>query len=108
MQLSLREFGKVLRGIEDLKQRAKIILETPKGSVPHNPEFGSEIYKYLDKPLNLAKPFIIAEALKALRRWEPELEVKEVSVRELSEGKFSFEIRGIYKGEEVSLEVLGN
>lgn len=104
MQLKLNTFGEVLEGPEDLKQRVKLILETPKGSLPHDPEFGSNIWRYADKPFNIAKPFVIAEAVKALRRWEKELEIKEIRVAEASEnGRFTFEIVGLYKGEPVEL-----
>ncbi len=102
MQLKLNTFGVLLEGLEDLSQRVKLILETPKGSIPHDPEFGSEIYRYLDMPINRAKPFVIKEALKALKRWIPELEVKEIKVN--SEGnRFSFEIKAIWKGKEIEL-----
>lgn len=53
---------------------------TRKGSVPHRPTFGSDIYKYVDYPVNEAVPNIIREATDAISLWETRINLKSVSV----------------------------
>jgi len=106
MQLKLGAIGEVVEGIEDLRQRIKIVLETPKGFDPHRPEFGSDIWQWLDKPLNIAKPNVIAEAYEAIERWIPDFKPSQIVVKEVTnKGNFVFQIRGIWNDEEVEIEV---
>lgn len=46
-----------------INQCIAIILTTRKGSVPLRPTFGSEIYKYVDYPVNEAIPNITRETI---------------------------------------------
>ena len=55
-QLKLNSIGEVAQGVDDINQCIAIILLTKKGSVPHRPTFGSDIYKYIDYPINEATP----------------------------------------------------
>ena len=106
MQLKLGVIGQIVEGIEDLRQRVKIVLETSKGFDPHRPEFGSNIYQYVDKPFNVAQPLVIAEAYNAIERWITDFKVTQIKVEEADEnGRFSFSIRGIWNGEIVEVEV---
>ena len=106
MQLKLGAIGKTVEGIEDLRQRIKIVLETPKGFDPHRPEFGSNIWQWLDKPFTVAMPHVIAEAYEAIERWITYFKVTQIKVEEANEnGRFSFSIRGIWNGEMVEVEV---
>lgn len=77
-QPRLGEIGSVVEGYEDINQCIRIILTTPKGSVPHRPEFGSDIYKYIDYPVNEAIPNIIKEAIEAINTWEPRVRIKSI------------------------------
>lgn len=79
----LGAFGEIVEAYEDIKQCISIILLTVKGSVPHRPEFGTEIFKYIDLPAQRAVPKIIYEATKALEKWEPRIVVNSVSVSAL-------------------------
>ena len=54
-QCKLNEIGGIAEGVNDINQCIAIILETPKGSDPHRPDFGSDILKYVDYPINIAK-----------------------------------------------------
>ncbi|UKI41433.1 MAG: GPW/gp25 family protein [Candidatus Melainabacteria bacterium] len=69
-----------LRGAEDINQCIAIILTTRKCSVPHRPTFGSDIYKYVDYPVNEAVPNIVREATDAITLWETRINLKSVSV----------------------------
>ena len=65
-QCKLNGIGDVAEGVEDINQCIAIILSTQKGSDPHRPTFGSDIIKYVDYPINIAKANIIRETIDAL------------------------------------------
>ncbi len=73
------EIGSIVEDIEDINQCIRIILATPKRSDPHRPELGSEIWKYVDFPVNEAIPHIIREAMEAIEKWEPRIEIKRIT-----------------------------
>lgn len=73
--MALKEVGLLVEDIDDINQSIKIILETPKGHDPLRPEFGSNIYKYIDYPVNKAVPHIVREVMTAVSRWEPRIEI---------------------------------
>lgn len=77
-QPELGKFGSVVEGVKDIAQCIRIILTTRKGQVPHRPEFGSDIWKYIDYPVNEAIPNIIREAVNAINLWEPRCEIKKI------------------------------
>lgn len=79
-QYKINEIGSVAEGAEDINQCIAIILTTRKGSVPHRPSFGSEIYKYVDYPVNEAIPNIVREATDAITLWETRINLQTVSV----------------------------
>lgn len=79
-QFKLNEVGSVSEGVDDINQCIALILLTPKGSVPHRPTFGSNIYKYVDYPVNIAKANIIRETIDAINEWETRISVSSVSV----------------------------
>ena len=69
-QFKQNSIGEVAEGVDDINQCISTILTTKKGSVPHRPTFGSDIYKYVDYPVNEAIPNIIREATDAIGLWE--------------------------------------
>lgn len=64
-QYKLNSIGEVAEGVEDINQCIAIILLTQNGSDPLRPTFGSDIYKYVDYPVNSAKANIIRESVDA-------------------------------------------
>lgn len=72
------QIGAVVQGDDDINQCICIILSTPKGSDPHRPLFGSDIWKWIDAPVNVAIPNIILEGITAVTTWEPRVEVKSI------------------------------
>jgi phage baseplate assembly protein W len=106
MQLKLGAIGQVVEGIEDLRQRIKLVLETPKGFDPHRPEFGSDIWRWVDKPFTEALPNVIAEAYEAIEKWVPDFKPTQIRVLEAdSSGRFTFSIRGLWNGEPVEVQI---
>lgn len=79
-QLKLGTIGGVAEGVDDINQCIAIILATRKGSVPHRPTFGSDIYKYIDYPVNEAIPNISRESIDAISLWETRIQVNSVGV----------------------------
>lgn len=69
-----------VEGIDDIRQSIRIILETPLGSDPLRPDFGSNLSLYLDYPIDRARPHIVRETVEAIRKWEDRCTVKRVSV----------------------------
>lgn len=68
----------VVVNFDDLNQAVRIILGTPKGMEPLRPDFGSNLYLYLDYPIDRAKPHIVRESILALRQWEPRIDVERI------------------------------
>lgn len=109
MQIKLGAFGQVLGGLDDLNQEILLILATPLGSVPHQPELGSRIYEYLDMPMNIAKPLIVAEAYRALKKNCTRFKVTSVKLAAASEsGKFVFKITGVPTDSKVENQIIIN
>lgn len=79
-QFKFNGIGEVAEGVEDINQCIATILNTPKGSDPHRPTFGSDINKYVDYPVNIAKPNIVRETIDAINLWEKRIIVNSVIV----------------------------
>lgn len=79
-QYKLNGIGSIAEGVEDINQCIAIILSTQKGSVPHRPTFGSDILKYVDYPVNIAKANIIRETIDSITLWEKRVKVDSVTV----------------------------
>ncbi len=78
-QYKLNDIGSVAEGVDDINQCIAVILTTRKGSVPHRPTFGSDIYKYVDYPVNEALPNIIREATDSIAQWETRIKTTSIT-----------------------------
>ena len=78
-QPKINLIGSIAEGADDINQCIIIILLTRKGSVPHRPTFGSNLYKYIDYPTDEAIPNIIRETTDAIAEWETRITIKSVS-----------------------------
>lgn len=83
--------GAVVEGLADIAQCIRVILETPLGSDPHRPTFGSNLYLYLDWPQNRVTPHLVREAYAALAQWEPRIGLISVEVA-FGEGSVTLDI----------------
>lgn len=101
-----RDTGLPMSGVEHLSQSLADILSTPLGSRRMRPEYGSNIPRMVDQPVN---PGWIAavqsDAARAIVRWEPRILLRRVSLVSLVDGRPVFRIEGDYIGESLVLEV---
>lgn len=66
---------------KSIYQDIYLILFTQKGTDPHRPEFGSDLFGFIDQPINnITAGKIIAEVKDALETWEPRINVQSVDV----------------------------
>ncbi|WP_029009400.1 GPW/gp25 family protein [Azospirillum halopraeferens] len=72
--------GRTVEGPDDVAQAVRIIITTPLRSDPHRPDFGCDLQPWIDLPVPVAAPGIIAAVRDALDRWEPRLSVLDVAV----------------------------
>ena len=79
-QVSINDTGKIVKDFDDIAQCIFLVLSTMKGSDPLRPEFGSEVYAYLDKPMNLVEPMLVYEVFSSLEKWEKRVRVRQVQV----------------------------
>jgi phage baseplate assembly protein W len=79
-QVSINDPGVIVEGAEDIAQCVYTILSTIKGSDPLRADFGSNVMKYIDRPLNEARPLIIYEVISAIESWESRIAVRKCRV----------------------------
>lgn len=56
--------------LDDVAQCIYVILSTKRGSDPLRPTFGTEIWKWIDRPVKLAIPNVIREIYEGVEIWE--------------------------------------
>jgi len=101
-----RRTGLPISSVKHLRQSIEDILTTPLGSRLMRPEYGSTIRRFVDLPVSEGwKSAVQAEAARALKRWEPRLELTQVQVLSVLDGRITFRLSGIYKGDSQLLEV---
>ena len=94
-------------GLDDLRQSIAIILKTPLGSDPLRPDFGSNLARYIDYPVNRARPHVVRETVAAIRHWEPRVTVTKVAVTQ--EGDAGIKVSVVFRladGLEATAEVM--
>lgn len=77
--MRLGHLGAVVEDGDDVAQCVRVILGTPRGSVPLAPEFGCDAWAYLDGPITEARPRIVRAVIDAIERWEPRAELLSVA-----------------------------
>ena len=76
----------------DIIRRIKKLLTTKKGSIEGHRDYGTDIHKYVDYPLNRVRQMINFEILEALEKWIPEAHVSGISLGS-TQGKLEIKIR---------------
>lgn len=99
--------GTTLSGIDHLRQSIRDILTTPKGSRVMRREYGSNIFYLIDRPMNRGTiSQLRAEAVDALDKQEPRINVSAIKVVSVLPGQVVFDIEGTYlpDGQPIKLE----
>ena len=84
--LSMKEFGAVVEGIDDIKQCLNIIMYTRKGTDPLRPEFGCGAIDRIDQPMNKAIPGMIKDIIEAVTLFEPRVDMVKSKVTSVVDG----------------------
>ncbi|MBI6953133.1 GPW/gp25 family protein [Pseudomonas sp. B21-023] len=101
-----RRTGQPLSGVAHLRQSIEDILTTPLGSRRMRPDYGSQLRRYIDLPVNEGwKSAVQAEVARALGRWEPRLKLDRVKVVAMLDGQVSLALSGRYLGDDALVEV---
>ncbi|NBB09540.1 GPW/gp25 family protein [Pseudomonas sp. SLFW] len=101
-----RTTGKPLGGLAHLKQSIGDVLSTPIGSRRERPDYGSDLRRYVDLPINEGwKGAVQAEAARALGRWEPRVRLSTIRVVAVLSGQITFRLAVDYQGQSRMLEV---
>ena len=101
-----RRTGKQLSGKAHLRQSIEDILTTPLGSRRMRPEYGSNLRRFIDLPVNEGwKSAVQAEVARSLGRWEPRLKLELVKVISVVDGKITLQLSGVYLGDSAVMEV---
>ena len=88
--------GKSLSGHAHLWQSIRTILLTPLGTRVYLREFGSDLLKLIDNPLNRSTiANIINATAGAIARWEPRIRVTNVRILSIGAGAVELDIEGI-------------
>jgi phage baseplate assembly protein W len=76
-----------------INEEIRRVLITKKGSIPMNPEYGSELYKLRDRTLSdEVKLKAISYTFDAIDRWIKRIKCKKVDVIALNDNKFKLRI----------------
>lgn len=101
-----RRTGQPLSGLDHLKQSIEDILTTPLGSRRMRPDYGSNLRRFVDLPVNEGwKSAVQAEVARALGHWEPRVQLERVKVISVLEGQIGLELTGQYLGSSAVVEV---
>ncbi|HGM4965464.1 TPA: GPW/gp25 family protein [Pseudomonas putida] len=101
-----RRTGQQSTGLDHLKQSVEDILTTPLGSRRMRPEYGCNLRRFVDMPVNEGwKSAVQAEVARALGRWEPRLQLERVKVVSVIDGQIGLLLTGEYLGSSAVVEV---
>ncbi len=95
--IDINSFGTSVEGINDIAQSWYIILHTIPGSDPLRPDFGSDVYKYLDKPNNSFGGDFSVQVINDLEKWETRCSISQVKPVVGEDNNIKVNILGIYK-----------
>lgn len=69
-------------GVADVEKAMRVILSTAPGERPMRPQFGCAIWDLLFEPINPNTLGLMEDAVReAMSRWEPRIDVEDVTVR---------------------------
>lgn len=99
--------GKLLTGLDHLRQSVRDILTTPLGSRVMRRDYGSRLPYLVDAPMNGETVMeLYAATAEALQNWEPRFQLTQVTMTGAEPGAVVLDLAGIYKpdGQPVTLD----
>lgn len=99
--------GKLLGGLDHLRQSVRDILMTPIGSRVMRRDYGSRLFELIDAPINRGTIMeIYAATAEALEKWEPRLQLQSVQVVSAQPGQVELDMTALYlpEGKAITLE----
>ena len=75
----------------EIIRNVRTLLATPIGTCPLYRDFGLNT-TYLDRPLSIAQNLMAVEVIEAIEKWEPRVQVKEVTFEPDQEGKLKTKV----------------
>jgi hypothetical protein len=67
--------------LNSIMQNVKVILTTVKGTDIHRPDFGSNLYLFIDQPITaITRGKIMSEIADAIEEWEPRVKIRNVAL----------------------------
>lgn len=91
-QLSTRALGEISQGIEDIRQCIGTILTTTKSSDPIRPQFGSDIWRYMDDNVTTAVADMSAEIIDCINKWETRIQIKKLTYDVVGSTRIDFNL----------------
>lgn len=89
--------GKSIEGLDHLRQSIRDILSTPIGSRVMRRDYGSELFRLVDAPLNRKTiSSLYAATVAALMRWEPRIRPTRVTASQPEPGHVEITLEAIY------------
>lgn len=98
--------GKSLSGVYHLRQSIRDILTTPIGSRVQRRDYGSNIPRLIDAPMNRSTLLnVYAAAAEALEKWEPRFTLEKVQAVTAEPGRLELVVYGEYlpNGQKVTI-----
>lgn len=74
--------------IKAVEGRLRLLLTTPKGTMPMNRNYGIDFGEVLDKPMDVAQNCYATEVFKAVETYEDSVVVSSVECRAISDSDF--------------------
>ena len=99
--------GGVVDGLDCVKQRVWVVINSPIGSDPLRPFFGTNLYKWNDKGVSVAAAQIKREIIEAISVWVPEVTLGKISYK-IAAGVVAFSLNLSYNGIDFGLSFGSN
>lgn len=91
------ETGEFLGDLAHLKQSIVDILTTPIGSRVMRRDYGSNLFRLIDQPINKDLfPRIYAAVAEALDNWEPRIKLEKIQITEIKDSRIKLDLNLIY------------
>ncbi len=96
--------GKLLTGLDHLRQSIRDILTTPLGSRVMRRDYGSRLRRLVAAPMNRSTLLdIYAATAEALTTWEPRFTFERATASSAAPGRVILDVEGDYQGQKVTI-----